>query len=113
MMQMRVAAGDAYSAKDPAALTPMFQQIMPLMKDSAMTLMNGALCEDSYLMREVLTEKDGKNVCTGWLMSYRFGMAAQIIAAVFSIFGVLITVYVGYKACCRNNRDVKTDVEMA
>jgi len=113
MMQLRLAAKDAYKAEDPAALTPMFRQIMPLMQKSVMSLADASLCEDSYLMREVLTEPDGKNVCTGWLMAYRFGMAAQCIAAVFSLFGVLITVYVGYKACCRNNRDKKTDVEMA
>lgn len=99
-----------------ADLQVLFTELIGL-SNAGWDAMQGKMCKEdavppSWQIQFVLVPdnplEDGtipeKAWCGGWITAYQFSITALILCSACAGFGIFISFYLGYKACCRNKR---------
>jgi len=125
-------AGSEEGCKNSAEEGDCFSPLMLLntlrryVTDGSQKAFYGTLCDDSYFTELIYYERcenaehpvpreacpttnelnggQPPNLCSNWLLAFRFGVVSQMIFILTAFVGLLICFWVGYKSCCRNNR---------
>jgi len=98
----------------PFSIDLMWTELVKL-SDAGWKAMQGEMCDDSgWIVKFVLVPENEdveaktgtpkKEWCNNWVQAYQFCVVELLLCSVCASFGIFISFYLGYKACCRNKR---------